>query len=134
MLDLPESLDVLDAHWRLGFDKKMRLLSLGVAVASTELSLDCLICETSHSRLSALADTFDRFKVDDDLLPTEITKEERTGSLDPLESCLAQQLPAELFQDAQSAVQTLLQVRRLRNAMQHTGADYSPTAKLVSRK
>jgi hypothetical protein len=78
-LGVPESFDVLDAHWRLAFDKTRRLVMLSTVTGPSTLSLDCATRTEFESRLSALADVIDRLSVDDDLLPAELKDQQKTG-------------------------------------------------------
>ncbi len=133
-LGLPEQFDVLDAYWRLSFGKKLRLLDLNTATGTASLALPCASRAEFESRLSALADIIDKFKVDDELLPPmtkEDKKEKIKGSLDALQIALQHKLPDRHHAGIDKAVRSLRTVRQARNIMQHGVArDGGLTAKL----
>jgi hypothetical protein len=121
-LGLPEQFDVLDAYWRLTFGKRFRLLDLATATGTASLALPCGSRAEFESRLSALADIIDRFRVDDELLPfmTEEDKAEKIkGSLDKLHIALQHKLPVRHHASIGTAVQSLRRARQARNIMQH---------------
>jgi hypothetical protein len=133
-LGLPEQFDVLDAYWRLSFGKRFRLLDLTTATGTASLALPCGSRAEFESRLSALADIIDKFRVDDALLPpmTEEDKAEKIkGSLDGLHIALQHKLPVRHHASIDKAVRNLRRVRQARNIMQHgVTTDGGLTAKL----
>lgn len=133
-LGLPELFDVLDAYWRLYFDKKLHLVDLTTVTAPASLTLPCSSRTEFESRLSALADIIDKLKVDDALLPamTEDEKAEKIkGSLDALQIALEGKLPAQHHGNIQKTVRSLRKIRQARNALQHgITRDGGLTAKL----
>lgn len=133
-LGLPEQLDVLDAYWRLSFGRKLRLLDLSTATGTASLALPCGSRAEFESRLSALADVIDKFRIDDALLPpmTEEDKAEKIkGSLDGLQLVLQHKLPVHHHASVDKAVRNLRRVRQARNIMQHgVTTDGGLTAKL----
>jgi hypothetical protein len=121
-LGVPEQLDVLDAYWRLSFGKRLRLLDLTTAAGTASLSLPCGSRAEFESRLSALADTIDKLKVDEALLPPmadEEKKDKIKGSLDALDIALRHKLPACDHARIDAAIRSLRKVRQARNAIQH---------------
>lgn len=131
-LGVPESFDVLDAHWRLAFGKTRRLITLSTVTGPSTLSLGCNTRTEFESRLSALADLIDRLSVDDDLLPAELADDQKTGSLNRLEASLKHKLPAERYASIGRAIQTLRRIRQARNAAQHGMAEGSLTERLAT--
>lgn len=133
-LGLPEQFDVLDAYWRLSFGKRLRLLDLTTAAGTASLALPCDSRAEFESRLSALADIIDKFRVDDALLPpmTEEDKAEKIkGSLDGLQIALQHKLAVHHHASIDKAVRNLRRIRQARNIMQHgVTADGGLTAKL----
>ena len=133
-LGLPEQFDVLDAYWRLNFGRSLRLLDLTTATGTASLALPCGSRAEFESRLSALADILDKFRVDDALLPpmTEEDKAEKIkGSLDGLQIALQHKLPVRHHASIDKAVRNLRRVRQARNIMQHgVTTDGGLTAKL----
>ncbi len=119
-LELAEAFDVLDAVWRLAFDKKKPLLSLGTVATSAALSLNCATRAEFETRLSDLADLIDRIKVDDaHLKPGTDKAKEIKGSLDALTNCLHHHLPPAHHATVDKAIKTLRTIRQARNAEQH---------------
>ncbi|HXZ66576.1 MAG TPA: hypothetical protein VEH05_17695 [Streptosporangiaceae bacterium] len=118
-LSVPESLDVLDAHWRLAFGKSRRLLTLSTLTGPSSLSMDCTSRAEFESRLSSLSATIDRLKVDDDLIPDETPAERTRGSLNRLEICLTHKLPPEQHQSVRNAIQVLRRIHQARSSDQH---------------
>src|SRR6266540_1654157 len=116
---LPEAFESLDAFWRLAFGKTKRLAVPGTFTGAAALSHDCTSRPEFESRLSALADTIDKLKVDKSLLPSSLADDEIKGSLDGLEKCLLHQLPVAHHPAIANALQTLRRVRQARNAIQH---------------
>jgi hypothetical protein len=131
-LGVPESFDVLDAHWRLAFGKTRRLVTLSTVTGPSTLSLSCNTRTEFESRLSALADLIDRLSVDDDLLPAGLADDQKFGSLNRLEASLKHKLPAERYASIGRAVQTLRRVRQARNAAQHGMAEGGLTERLAT--
>ncbi|MEU4835990.1 hypothetical protein [Streptosporangium sp. NPDC023615] len=117
-LELAEAFDVLDAVWRLAFDKKKPLLSLSTAATPAALSLGCATRAEFETRISDLADLIDRIKVDDALLRPR-SDEELTGSLNRMDDCLHHKLPAAHHAAVDRAIRTLRTIRQARNAEQH---------------
>lgn len=130
-LGVPESFDVLDAHWRLAFGGKRRLVTLSTVTGPSTLSLGCSTRTEFESRLSALADVIDRLSIDDDLLPVELAEKQKTGSLNRLEASLTHKLPAEQHISISQGIQTLRRVRQARNAAQHGMAEGGLTERLA---
>jgi hypothetical protein len=133
-LGLPEQLDVLDAYWRLSFGKRFRLLDLTTATGTASLALPCGSRAEFESRLSALADIIDKFRVDEALL-SPMTDEEKKdkikGSLDAVDIALRYKLPARHHARIDTAIQSLRRVRQARNIIQHgIATDGGLTAKL----
>ncbi|GAA1025724.1 hypothetical protein GCM10009557_00770 [Virgisporangium ochraceum] len=129
-LALPEAFDVLDAMWRLAFGRRQRLLNLSTSVGPAALALDCTNRPEFETRLSALADLIDIMKVDDSLLPTGLTDEQKNGSINRLSEALYDALPPEQHSALNNAIQKLRLVRQARNAMQHSKVDGGLTPKL----
>ena len=120
-LGVPESFDVLDAHWRLAFGKTRRLVTLSTVTGPSTLSLVAAPNRAEfESRLSALADLIDRLSVDDDLLPAGVAAETEKGSLNRLESSLKNKLSVEEHASISQAVQILRLCRQI--AMRHSTA------------
>lgn len=130
LLSLPESFDVLDAMWRLVFGTKRRLLSLNTVMTPAALVRDCTNRSEFEARLSALADIIDRLRVDDDLLPPNLSKEHKNGSINRLEQSLCAKLSAEQHGEVHRAITLLRRIRQTRNAMQHSAADRGFTQRL----
>jgi len=130
-LGVPESFDVLDAHWRLAFGKRQRLVLLSTVRGPSTLSLGCTTRIEFESRLSALADVIDRLNIDDDLLPAELTNEQAKGSLNRLEASLRHQLPVDQHAAISRGIQTLRRIRQSRNAAQHGTAEGGLTERLT---
>ncbi|MEU8324096.1 hypothetical protein AB0C33_37540 [Nonomuraea sp. NPDC048881] len=124
-LELAEAFDVLDAVWRLAFDKKTPLLSLSTVATPAALSLECATRAEFETRMSDLADLIDRIKVDEKLLRPRSEEEQKRdegqlrGSLNRLEDCLHHKLPAEQHPAVDKAIRTLRTIRQARNAEQH---------------
>jgi hypothetical protein len=131
-LGVPESFDVLDAHWRLAFGRTRRLVMLSTVTGPSTLSLGCTTRTEFESRLSALADVLDRLSVDDDLLPSELPVGQETGSLNRLEASLKHHLPPERHVSIGRAIQTLRRIRQARNAVQHGMAEGGLTERLAA--
>jgi len=68
--------------------------------------------------------------LDDDLLPENLTDEEKIGSINRLTECLTLKLPADQHEQVRKAIQTLRLVRQARNAMQHSKMEGGLTPKL----
>lgn len=130
-LSLPESLDVLDAHWRLAFGRSKRLLAISTLTGPSALSLGCATRTEFESRLNALADVIDRLKVDDELMPTDISDDRKKGSLNRLEASLGYKLPPELQPPIRRALATLRLIHHVRNAAAHGRAEGGLTERLA---
>ncbi|WP_182878251.1 hypothetical protein [Microbispora sp. H10670] len=119
-MELAEAFDVLDAVWRLAFDKKKPLLSLSMVATPAALSLGCATRAEFEARISDLADLIDRIKVDEaHLRPGTDKKKEISGSLDALTNCLHHHLDPVQRPAVDRAIKTLRTVRQARNAEQH---------------
>jgi hypothetical protein len=131
-LGLPESFDVLDAHWRLTFGRSRRLLVPSTLTGPSSLVLDCESRDDFISRIGALAATMDRLKVDDDLLPDNISEDRKNGSLNRLEASLILRLASEQHDAIMRSIQTLRRVRQARNAGSHDAAEWGLTERLAT--
>ncbi|GAB1817924.1 hypothetical protein [Herbidospora sp. RD11066] len=119
-LELAEAFDVLDAVWRLAFDKRKPLLSLSTVTTPAALSLGCATRAEFETRISDLADLIDRIKVDDTRLrPGTDKANEIKGSLDALTNCLHHHLDTAQYPAVDKAIRTLRTIRQARNAVQH---------------
>jgi len=74
----PESIDFLNAVWRVQF--KDKLFHLSVATAIVQLSLPCAAVEEFWARISALCDVLDRMRV-----PESLGQKKEDGSLTRLQ-------------------------------------------------
>ncbi|MEV4455781.1 hypothetical protein [Microbispora sp. NPDC049633] len=124
-LELAEAFDVLDAVWRLAFDKKKPLLSLSTVATPAALSLRCTTRAEFETRISDLADLIDRIKVDDLYLKPrseeelEKDKDKLKASLNRIEDCLHYHLDRAQHAAVDRAIKTLRTIRQARNAEQH---------------
>lgn len=118
-LDLPESLDFLDATWRLTFGKDRRLVHLPTAAEAAGLGQPCSSREGFEARMSDLADVLDGFEVADELVPAD---HGGRGPLSAMKAVLGDRLEEEDAAGALGAVGTLQTVRRVRVALQHSDA------------
>ncbi|MEU7916440.1 hypothetical protein [Microbispora bryophytorum] len=124
-LELAEAFDVLDAVWRLAFDKKKPLLSLSTVATPAALSLGCTTRAEFETRLSDLADLIDRIRVGDTLLRPRSDeemnkdKDQLRASLNRMVDCLHHHLPAAQHPAVDAAIKTLRTIRGARNAQQH---------------
>ncbi|WP_433417724.1 hypothetical protein ACQP1V_00755 [Microtetraspora malaysiensis] len=124
-LELAEAFDVLDAVWRLAFDKKKPLLSLSTVATPAALSLSCTTRVEFETRISDLADLIDRIRVDDlHLKPRseedlEKDKDKLKASLNRIEDCLHYHLERAQHAAVDRAIKTLRTIRQARNAEQH---------------
>ncbi|WP_405144730.1 hypothetical protein OG589_43010 [Sphaerisporangium sp. NBC_01403] len=125
-LELAEAFDVLDAAWRLAFDrKKTPLLALSTVATPAALSLGCATRAEFETRLSDLADLIDRIKVDEALLrprsdeEMKKDKDQLRASLNRMVDCLHHHLPATQHRAVDAAIKTLRTIRGARNAEQH---------------
>jgi hypothetical protein len=114
----------------LAFGKKRRLLSLTNLVGPAALALDCTSRAEFESRLSALADTIDVMKVEDDLLPDGLTDAQKDGSINRLSECVKARLPGEQYDRLAGSIRTLRLVRQARNAVQHSKVEGGLMSKL----
>lgn len=117
--DLPESLDFLDATWRLTFGKHRRLVHLPTAAEAAGLGQSCSTREEFEARMSDLADVLDGFEVAGELIPAD---HEGRGPLSAMKAVLGDRLDEEEAAAAVEAVGTLQTVRRVRVALQHSDA------------
>lgn len=129
--DLPDALDTLSAYWKLAFGKQYHLVSFHSLSGASELSLHCENREEFKSRLSALADIFDKLKIDENLLPDTTPDDRKIGSINRLETVLKVRLPVEDHKELLQAIGILRQTRRVRVALQHTGGNSTLASELA---
>jgi hypothetical protein len=119
-LALPEAFDVLDAAWRLLFGKRNRLVALRAATDTAGLAQSASDRDAFQARIDDLAAILADLTVDDELIPEEVPENHRRGSLNRMESVLADRLGDD--EDAHRLVAPLRHVVELRNGLTHSGA------------
>jgi hypothetical protein len=121
-LMLPESLDFLDAVWRLAFGTKQAFLRPKNTTSIAKLALPCTTREEFESHLSALADTMKAIDIPDTLLTGEDQKTPKDQTFVRLLACLKHYLDEAEYQQIEPAVGVLRAVNSVRVALQHGGA------------
>jgi hypothetical protein len=120
-LALAEAFDFLDAQWRLVFGREHPLIRAGSLSEAAGIATPCTSKEQFESRMSDLADILDRLTVADELL-AEADRAECTGSMNRIASCIRARMAGDAQARALAAVDRLRKIRRVRVALQHSGA------------
>ncbi len=115
---LTQSLDYLDAIWRLKFGARNNLIRIRSASATAALETNCSSREEFRSRLSDLADVLKLLNVPDALLSGEEIPPDQTFRR--LASCLKSILDSEEMERVDRALKTLGAVNEARVALQHS--------------
>jgi hypothetical protein len=121
-LTLLESLDFLDAVWRLAFGPKHAFLRPKNTMSIAKLTLPCRTREEFDSYLSALGDTMKAIDIPDDLLAAEDRQINKALSFNRLLACLKRYPDTVEYKRIESAIGILRDVTSVRDALQHSGA------------
>lgn len=119
---LAEAFDHLDVVWRLAFGKSKGLLGLRTATDTVGLALPATSREELEARASDLAEVLDGLRVGDELLPSDLEDDLRKGTINRLEACLKEQLPADSVAALGEPIKTLRALVGVRAAFQHANA------------
>ena len=109
-LTLPSTLNHLDVVWRLWTGEP--LLGLISPTAVARLALDCDELDGFDSRLSALAEVFNSFRVE---------RTPNAGTIETIRLRLREALPDERYDRVENAAATLKSAIRIRAGAQHSG-------------
>jgi hypothetical protein len=110
-LSLAESLDVVNALWRLAFGKRHRLLMLRSAAEVTGLALSAQTRDDFQARVDDLSDVLTHLEVDDDLVSPEAPEQFKKGSLNRLQTALAQRVGDERARELIAPLRAIVSIR-----------------------
>jgi Schlafen, AlbA_2 len=117
---LPEALDSLDIAWRLAF--RSRLVRPPGVAATARLGAPPASQDEFSDRITVLSDTLKSFYIEDNLLPAQSRKLDRSHTFERMSALFEYRGDEEARSRVSEALRILRASNRIRRAMQHSGA------------